>query len=97
MAAIRTTEEWGTTLGEQLRHLRLRQNVDQRYLAERAGVALNAVKHLESGQGATVSSFIKVLRALDRADWLETLAPPVSISPIQLLQAKPRRQRASRK
>ena len=97
MAAIRTTEEWGRTLGEQLRHLRLRQNVDQRHLAERAGVALNAVKHLESGQGATVSSLIKVLRALDRADWLETLAPPVSISPIQLLQAKPRRQRASRK
>jgi hypothetical protein len=34
-----TTEEWETTLGRHLRNLRLRQNVDQRRLAEQAGVA----------------------------------------------------------
>ena len=84
-------------LGRQLRDLRLRQNLDQRQLAERAGVALNAVRHLEGGQGATLSSLTKVLRALGRAEWLETLAPPVTISPLQMLKAKPRRQRASRK
>jgi hypothetical protein len=36
-----------------------------------------------------------MLRALDRATWLATLAPPVSISPLQMLKAKPVRQRAS--
>ena len=93
----RTPEEWEAKLGEKLRDLRLRQNIHQEQLAQQAGVALNAVKHLEAGKGATVSSLTKVLRALGRVEWLETLAPPVVISPLQMLRAKPRRQRASRK
>ena len=84
-------------LGRQLRSLRLRQDLAQRTLAERAGVALNVVKHLEAGKGSTVWSLVRVLRALGRADWLNTLAPTVSISPMQMLKAKPARRRASRK
>ena len=91
-----TTEEWEATLGRHLRDLRLRQNVDQRRLAEQAGVALNVVKNLEAGKGATVKSLVKVLRSLGRSGWLETLAPAVSISPLQMLKSKPARQRASR-
>jgi len=63
----------------------------------RAGIALTAVKNLESGKGATLKTLIKTLRALDRADWLASLAPAVSISPLQMLKSKPARQRASRK
>ena len=92
-----TTDDWEAEVGRQLRGLRLRHDLDQRTLAERAGVALNVVKRLEAGKGATLTSLIKVLRALGRADWLGSLAPPVSISPMQLLKAKPARQRASRK
>lgn len=84
-------------IGAQLRQLRLRQQIDQRQLSEIAGVALNAVKNLESGRGATLSSLVRVLRALGRADWLQSLAPAVSISPLQLLKAKQPRQRASRR
>jgi transcriptional regulator with XRE-family HTH domain len=91
-----TTEEWEATIGRQLRDLRLRQNVDQRQLAEQAGVALNVVKNLEAGKGATVKSLVKVLRALGRAEWIDSLAPAVSISPLQMLKPKPSRQRASR-
>ena len=94
-----TTLEWQVELGRHLRDLRLRQNIDQRQLAEQAGVALNVVKHLEGGKGATVSSLIKVLRALGRVEWLGTLAPEVSVSPMQLLKSKskkPVRQRVSR-
>ncbi len=93
----RTTDEWSAELGAQLRQLRLRKQIDQKQLSEMAGVALNALKNLESGKGATVSSLIKVLRALGRADWLQSLAPPVSISPLQLLKAKQPRQRAGRR
>ncbi|OGR03371.1 MAG: hypothetical protein A2511_09800 [Deltaproteobacteria bacterium RIFOXYD12_FULL_50_9] len=82
--------------GRQLRDLRLRRNIDQRQLAEQAGVALNAVKNLEHGRGATLSSLVKVLRSLGRADWLFTLAPTVGISPMQMLKAKQPRQRASK-
>lgn len=90
-----TTQELESELGQHLRDLRLRQNIDQRQLAERASVALNAVKRLEGGKGSHVTSLVKVLRALNREEWLGTLAPQVSISPLQMLKGKPRRQRAS--
>lgn len=91
------TENWESELGVQLRSLRLRQNLDQRELAARAGVALNVVKRLEAGRGATIRSLVKVLRTLGRADWIHALAPAVSISPLQMLNTKGPRQRASRK
>lgn len=94
---IINSKELEIQLGQHLRNLRLRQNVDQRLLAERAGVALNVVKNIESGKGSTVSSLIKVLRALGRADWINALAPTVSVSPLQMLKSKPARQRASQR
>ncbi len=67
----KTTEEWEAELGQQVRDLRLRQNIDQQRLAEQAGVALNVVKRLEGGKGTTVTSLIKILRALGRVEWLK--------------------------
>ena len=95
-AELRVTE-WEAELGNHLRALRLRMDLDQRQLAARAGVGLNAVKNLESGKGATVRSLIRVLRALDRTDWLSALAPQVTVSPLQVLKAKHPRQRAARR
>jgi transcriptional regulator with XRE-family HTH domain len=92
-----TDTEWEAELGTHLRALRLRLDLDQRQLAARANVALNAVKNLESGKGATVRSLIRVLRALDRTDWLSALAPQVTVSPLQVLKAKRPRQRAARR
>ena len=97
MVNNKTPEEWEVELGLQVRDLRLRQNIYQQRLADQAGVALNVVKRLESGKGSTLTSLIKILRALGRAEWLDTLAPTVSISPMQMLNARPKRQRASRK
>lgn len=96
MNNARTVDEWEAELGRQVRALRLRANLDQRILAGQAGVGLTALKNLESGKGATVKTFIRTLRALDRAAWLETLSPPVSVSPLRMLKAKTARQRASR-
>jgi transcriptional regulator with XRE-family HTH domain len=96
MQSSKTSEEMEVEFGQQLRDLRLRRNIDQRQLAEQAGVALNAVKNLENGRGATLSSLVKVLRSLGRADWLATLAPAVGISPMQMIKAKQPRQRASK-
>jgi len=84
-------------LGRQVRTLRLRQDLNQRQLAERAGIAVNAVKNLESGKGATLRTLTQTLRVLNRVEWLNTLAPAVSVSPIQMLRTKAPRQRATRK
>jgi transcriptional regulator with XRE-family HTH domain len=92
--AISTIE---SELGQQLRAQRLRKDLDQITLARRAGIALNAVKNLESGKGATLASFISVLRVLDRAEWLHSLAPEISVSPMQMLRTKRPRVRASHK
>lgn len=88
---------WEAELGAQIRALRLKQNIDQRKLAARAGIALNAVKRLESGKGTTLRTLVQVLRLLNRAEWLKTLAPQVSISPVQMLRTKAPRQRVSPK
>lgn len=61
-------------LGQQIRALRLSQGADQRSLAGASGVALSALKNLESGKGAALKTLIRVLKALGRADWLATLA-----------------------
>jgi transcriptional regulator with XRE-family HTH domain len=95
MISFKTADEWEIELGQHLRNERLRRNIDQRQLALQAGIALNAVKNLEAGKGATVSSLIKVLRALERVEWIGSLAPAVSISPLQMLKSGPGRQRAS--
>lgn len=94
---MQTSDEWEAELGRQIRALRLRQNLDQQQVADQGGIALNAVKNLESGKGATLRSLVRALRVLNRVDWLRALAPPVSISPVQMLKAKAPRQRASRK
>ncbi|TSA20759.1 MAG: XRE family transcriptional regulator [Betaproteobacteria bacterium] len=97
MEISKTVAEWESDLGSQVRALRLRANLDQVSLAERAGIGLTALKNLESGKGATVKTLVRMLRALNRAEWLLTLAPSVSISPLQMLKAKSMRQRASPK
>jgi len=88
---------WEAELGRQIRTLRLRLNIDQRQLATQAAIALNAVKRLESGKGATLRSLVRALRVLNRVDWLRTLAPAVAVSPVQMLKTRAPRQRASRR
>ena len=92
---LTASDEWEGELGRQIRSLRLRHNLDQQQLAERAGIGLNAVKNLERGKGATLRSLVQVLRVLNRVEWLRALAPAVSISPVQMLKTKAPRQRAS--
>ena len=49
------------------------EQLTQAEVAERANVSLGALRHLESGSGATVSTLVKVLRALGQEDWLDHL------------------------
>jgi transcriptional regulator with XRE-family HTH domain len=88
------TEELEATLGEGIRAARLRKNISQADLADIAGVALGSLRNLESGSGATVTTLVRAVRALQLEDWLSSLQPPVSISPMRMLKAKQPRQRA---
>lgn len=85
-----TIDDWEASIGEQIRSERVSRNLDQARLASLADISIGALSNLERGKGSSLKTLITVLRALDRTDWLESLAPPVSISPIQLLRAKRR-------
>jgi transcriptional regulator with XRE-family HTH domain len=90
----RTGAELEAELGEQLRAARVRNNVSQATLAQEAGVAVTALRRLELGQGATVSTLVSVVRALGRHVWLDSLQPTVTISPLQMLKSTRPRQRS---
>lgn len=93
MPARRTLSEWEAEIGHQVRVLRTRSGYTQADLAQRAGVSVGTIRNLESGVGSTLSTLIEVVRALGRTEWLETLAPPVTVSPLELLDASKRRPR----
>jgi len=92
-----TSDDLEQLLGSHLRALRIRRNLTQRALAERANVALGAVRNAESGRGATIRTLVRILKVLERTDWIEALAPQVSVSPLQVLTSRSHRprQRAS--
>ncbi len=91
-------------LGRQVRQARVEEQLTQAEVARRANVSLGALRHLESGAGATISTLVKVLRALGQEDWLGTLAKehdPTPFNPLDLLtsvesEQKNRRRRVRR-
>ncbi len=90
ISAFQTPEELQLALGERLRRLRLSRNLDQRTTAEKA------LRNLETGRGSTVESLLRVLKALDRLDGLDALAPEVSVDPLALLRQSKAPRRVSR-
>lgn len=63
--------ELASELGARVRRERLRQNLTQRTLAERSGVARLTVTRMEANGSATLTNFLSVLIALRRAGDLE--------------------------
>lgn len=84
-------------LADALLRTRLNLNLSQTTVAERSGVSLKAVINLESGNGASMRSFLAVCRTYGKLDWIDILTPPDGPSPMELLKlaGRPRRQRAS--
>lgn len=97
MNVISNPEELILAVGESIRDLRLQKNLTQAVLAAQAGVSMTALRHLESGQGANLTTLIRVVRALDRQDWLKGLAPRVTINPLHMVRAPAGRRRARRR
>ena len=74
-------------IGEALKTHRLRQNIPQNVLAERSGISLTAVKRLESGEGATLGSFVLVCRTLGVDRWIADIEPRDEVSPLAYAEA----------
>jgi transcriptional regulator with XRE-family HTH domain len=94
---IYTPIELEIMLGKNIKTLRLQKNIDRKTLCGQAGISENALRHLEGGQGTTLKTLIRVVKALDKESWLIGIAPQVSINPLHMVREKHQRQRASRK
>lgn len=88
--------EMEVVIGELLRTHRIHRNIDQVTLAERAGISTRALRNLESGNGSSLHTFCRVIKALGREGWLDTIAPVASVNPLMLTKQATPRQRASK-
>lgn len=89
--------ELAAELGRRVRRERLRQDLTQRTLAERAGVSRVTVTRMEADGTATLGNFLSVLVALRRGGDLESLLqPPQAATLEQFLGEEPERKRGRR-
>lgn len=89
-----TTERWETHLGEQVRRARQNEQLSQGDLAKLANVNRNSVSSLERGEGSTLATLIRIVRALGRSEWLDELAPDLGPGPMALLREQQARDSA---
>lgn len=90
-----TIAELESQLGEDLKRLRLQRNIEQGVLAKQAGMSVRALQRLENGEGSSLSTLLKAVRALGRESWLKGIAPVASINPVTAVRHSKVRQRAS--
>lgn len=88
-AVVRSTHDWEIELGRRIQIARKQQGMTQQELADRSNVSRSAIKYLESGNGSTLSTFVKVARALGLDESFdETFGVVPTISPLAIIQAK---------
>jgi transcriptional regulator with XRE-family HTH domain len=79
-------------IAARLKEYRLRRNLQQKEVAENAGVSLDTVARFERGESITLEKFLRILRVLDMLENIEAFIPEPPPSPILLrkLQGKKR-------
>jgi len=77
-------------LGKQYSDYRKRMGYTQKEVAEKSGLSVFTISSFENGSstGVTLSSFIKLLRAIDCLDEIEKLLPVLPESPRTLFKKK---------
>ena len=84
------------SFGEYIKHHRLKQNITQGKLSKNAGISRSTLSLMERGESVNISTFIKVLRALNLLHIMENFEVQNEISPIQLAKLeREQRKRAS--
>ena len=83
-------------MGHRITQYRLNRDKTQAALALEAGVSSRTLTRVEHGHSVQASSIIRILRALQLLENLDTLIPEPVVSPVQQLKMQGKqRQRAS--
>ena len=97
MLSLKTDQEMLEELAVKCRELRLRQNLSQQDVAERAGIAVRSYRRFEQEGQISLERFVAVIRALNRFPELEGLLEAPAITDIRELDNPvPQRKRARR-
>ena len=81
-----------TEIGGTIRRLRIRKGLSLEDVAERASLSPVSVRSLELGRGSTLSTMLKVLKAIDETSFLVDWAEKSNeISPMQALKNSKRK------
>jgi transcriptional regulator with XRE-family HTH domain len=92
-----STDEWEQRFGREVRRLRTRLRLTQDDLASRANISKSSVQSLERGSGSSLSTIIRVARALGRTEWLNSFTPEEpDVSPVRLLREREQQEARAR-
>lgn len=93
--SLASISEIEAEIGRRIEAIRLGGNISQSQLASEAGISRRTITRLENGEGISVETLIRIMRALNLADRLEALLPDPNIRPIDRVRLKGKqRQRA---
>lgn len=73
-------------IGLRITRERIRQKLTQAELAKEAGIGKRTLERLENGDTVQLTSFLRVLKALDLMDQLIGLLPDPQPTPMQLVE-----------
>lgn len=85
-----TNQDIIALLCRRLKEYRLAARISQREMAEKSGVSLTTISHLEQGlnRNITLNNFISILRVLGLEQRLSDLLPELPVPPMALKQMK---------
>lgn len=75
-------------VGQNIRNMRLNQNLSQQQLADNAGVDRITIGKLENGKPVNMITMVQVLRALQRLDVLSQLLTEPQVTPYMFREAQ---------
>jgi transcriptional regulator with XRE-family HTH domain len=83
-------------LGDRIANIRLAHNMTQAELASNAGVSTRTINRLENGDGVSLDTFIRVLKAINLQDNLKNFLPDLSVRPIERVRLGGRERKRAR-
>ena len=83
-----TNQDFIILLSQRLKEYRLAARISQKEMAEKSGVSLTTISHLEQGvnRNITLNNFISLLRVVGMEQRLNDLLPELPMPPMALKQ-----------
>ncbi|MEE1314465.1 MAG: helix-turn-helix transcriptional regulator [Faecalimonas sp.] len=82
-------------MGIRIKDIRIANEMTQKELAMRAGIAPRTVERIENGENVKVENILHILRAMNLLQNLENLVPEQNLRPTDLHDCRKKRVRAT--